>query len=182
MKHPVFPALMLAAVAACAVPASAEEAADMFAGFQAKSTDPIEVNAASLEVYEEGKQRISVFSGGVTVKRGNTTMKAGEIKLYSPTEASSANAFTRIEATGKIWVSSGNQKVTGASAVVDMPSNTITVAGGVVLSQGPNVISGSRLVVDLKSGRARVEQAPGQQIRGVFAPGNVAVPSQTDNQ
>jgi lipopolysaccharide export system protein LptA len=178
----LLPALALAAAFAATLAgppaARAEGAADIFAGFQAKSTDPIEVNSATLEVYEQDKQRVSVFSGGVTVKRGNTTMKAGEIKLFSPLDAQSADGFTRIEANGKIQVISGPQKVTGNSAVVDMVASTITVDGGVVLSQGPNVISGSRLVVNLKTGRARVEQAPGQQIRGVFSPGNVTIPAQ----
>ncbi len=159
-------------VASAGAPARADSTADIFAGFQAKSTDPIQVDAAALEVYEEGKQRVSQFTGGVTVKRGNTILKAGAIKLYSPTEGDKPDAFTRIEASGKIFVSSGDQKVTGGSAIVDMTTSTITVAGGVVLSQGSNVITGSRLVVNLKTGRARVEQDAGKQIRGVFSPGS----------
>jgi lipopolysaccharide export system protein LptA len=166
-------AALLAAMMAFAapLPVRADAAADIFAGFQAKSTDPVQVDADSLEVFEEGKQRISQFSGGVTVRRGNTLLKAGMIKLYSNLDAKAADAFTRIEASGKIYVSSGDQTVTGSSAVVDMVSNTITVSGGVVLSQGANVISGSRLVVNLTTGRARVEQEAGKQIRGVFSPG-----------
>jgi lipopolysaccharide export system protein LptA len=175
----------LAAIAAlligAALPAHADPAVDLFSGFQSKSKDPIQVDAQALETYEEGTQRISVFSGGVTVTRGKTLMKAGTIKLFSAgadtagsTANSNANAFTRIEASGKIFVSSGEQKVTGSTAVVDMKANTITVDGDVVLSQGANVITGNRLVVDLTTGRARVEQAPGKQIRGVFAPGSVA--------
>jgi lipopolysaccharide export system protein LptA len=150
--------------------AHADPAADIFNGFQAKSTDPIQVDAESLETYEDGAQRVSVFTGGVTVKRGNTTMKAGEIKLYSGLQGDAQQTFTRIEATGKIRVTSANQVITGDTAVVDMPSNTITVNGNVVLSQGPNVITGAKLVVNLATGRARVEQAPGKQIRGVFSP------------
>ena len=56
-----------------------------------------------------------------------------------------------------------------------MKANTITVSGGVVLSQGANVITGSRLVVNLATGRARVEQEAGKQIRGVFSPGAATV-------
>jgi lipopolysaccharide export system protein LptA len=163
----------LAAAAVFALAASAaaaDPAADIFQGFQAKSTDPIQVDAESLETYEDGPQRISVFSGGVKVKRGNTLMTANEIKLYSGNDATAASSFSRIEASGKIRVSSQGQVVTGDTAVVDMKSNTITVEGNVVLSQGPNVISGARLVVNLATGRARVEQAPGKQIRGVFTP------------
>lgn len=152
--------------------ASADPAADIFQGFQAKSTDPIQVDAQSLETYEDGPQRVSVFSGGVTVKRGNTQMTANEIKLYSGNDPTASSSFSRIEASGKIRVASQGQVVTGDTAVVDMKTNTITVEGNVVLSQGPNVISGARLVVNLATGRARVEQAPGKQIRGVFTPSN----------
>jgi lipopolysaccharide export system protein LptA len=198
-------ALAFAAILVAAPAAHADTASDMFAGFQASSKDPIQVDAQALDVHEDGNQRISVFSGGVTVKRGNTLMKAGTVTLYSgagapagtaaapaanpaaapaangtaapgglPTEAS---AFTRIEATGKVFVSSGDQTVTGDSVVVDMKANTITVSGGVVLSQGGNVISGSRLIVNLSTGRARVEQDPGKQIRGVFSPNGAMTPS-----
>jgi lipopolysaccharide export system protein LptA len=163
-----FAAALVLVLAASA--AHADPAADIFNGFQAKSTDPIQVDAEALETYEDGSQRVSVFSGGVTVKRGNTTMKAGEIKLFSGLESTDQQSFSRIEASGKIRVTSADQVVTGDTAVVDMAANTITVSGNVVLSQGANVISGAKLVVNLATGRARVEQAPGKQIRGVFTP------------
>ena len=51
-----------------------------------------------------------------------------------------------------------------------MQARTIVISGGVVLSQGSNVITGSRLVVNLATGRARVEQEAGKQIRGIFTP------------
>jgi lipopolysaccharide export system protein LptA len=151
-------------------PAAAETTADIFNGFQAKSTDPVHVDAGVLEISEEGKQRISVFRDKVVVRRGNTTLRAGQIKLYSPLDGSAADGFTRIEASGKVIVDSGKQTVSGETAVVDMKARTITVSGGVVLTQGDNIISGSRLVVNLATGQARVEQAPGQRIRGVFTP------------
>lgn len=165
--------LMLAAVLGLPllahVPAAAQSSAsDLFAGFQNKSTDPVQVDAENLEVFEEGKQRITVFSGGVTVTRGDTKLTATEIKLYSPLETQSADAFTRIEAGGNIRATSGNQSVTGARAVVDMKAQTITVDGGVVLSQGSNVLKGTRLVINLATGRARVEGGT----RGLFSPGS----------
>ncbi|HZP19355.1 MAG TPA: LptA/OstA family protein [Bauldia sp.] len=155
-----------------AVPAAAAGASDLFAGFQADSKDPVNVDAAALDVFEEGKQRVSVFSGGVTVTRGATTLKAGSIKLYSSLDAkaSKTGAFTRIEALGKVFVSSGPQTVTGQKAVVDMASQVITLTGNVVLSQGTSVMTGEKLVVDLRTGRARLEQAPGKRIQGVITP------------
>jgi lipopolysaccharide export system protein LptA len=163
--------LAVAGLIALGSSAAGETAAALFEAFQAKSTDPVQVEAELLEIYEEGEERVSVFSGNVVVRRGDTTMRAATIKLYSALESTAADAFTRIEAGGKVRVQSGPQTVTGERAVVDMRSRTITVSGGVVLSQGNDVISGSRLVVNLETGRARIEQAPGQQIRGVFTPG-----------
>jgi lipopolysaccharide export system protein LptA len=165
----------VAIIAALVLPVAghADTTSDIFAGFQSKSKDPIQVDAQALEVHEENGQRVSVFSGGVTVTRGNTIMKAGTISLYSGTQATATSGFSRIEASGKIVVTSGSQSVTGSSAVVDMKANTITVSGGVVLQQGDNVITGSRLIVNMTTGTARVEQEPGKQIRGVFSAGGL---------
>jgi lipopolysaccharide export system protein LptA len=161
----------LMVVALVAVPGTAGAAtADLFNGFQAKSKDPVQVDAGVLEISEQGKQRISVFKGNVVVRRGKTVLKAAMIKLYSGLKSTTPEGFTRIEATGGVFVSSGEQTLTGKTAVVDMTTHTITVDGGVVLSQGGNVITGSRLVVNLTTGRARVEQDAGKQIRGIFTP------------
>jgi lipopolysaccharide export system protein LptA len=166
-------ALFVVAGVALALPAAAApSASQLFTGFQADSKDPVQVDAAALEVYEEGKQRISVFSGGVTVRRGPTTLKASTIKLYSDldSKAVKSDTFSRIEATGKVFVSSGEQTVTGAQAVVDMKAHIITLTGDVVLSQGTSVMTGDKLTVDLQSGRAKLDQAPGKRITGVITP------------
>lgn len=149
-------------------PALAQSSAsDLFSGFQARSEDPVEVQAEQLETFEEGEQRITILTGGVTVIRGKTKLTAKEIKLYSPLDSAEADAFTRIEATGSIRATSGDQTLTGERATVDMKSETITVDGGVVLSQGSNVLRGARLVINLANGRARVEGGT----RGLFSPG-----------
>ena len=166
--------LMVVAMTLMALPASGQST-DIFKGFSSKSKAPIEVDAETLEIIEEGTQRISTFAGGVTVRRGNTTMKAATIKLYSDKDSDDSNAFTRMEATGTVYVNSGNQTVTGNNAVVDNKAQTITLAGNVVLSQGKNVIVGERLVINMATGSARVEQTQGKRIQGVFNP-NVAKP------
>lgn len=155
---------------------AAQATGQLFKGFSAKSKDPVHIDAKTLEIYEEGKQRVSVFSGNVTVKRGDTTLKASTIKLYSDLTQKTAtddDQFTKIEMVGTVYVNSGTQTVTGQSAVVDMKTQTITMIGDVVLSQGKNVITGSRLVVNMDTGHATVEQAPGKRIQGIFTPGAI---------
>jgi lipopolysaccharide export system protein LptA len=169
-----FPVRIAAAVAVAILaggPALAQST-DLFSGFGSKGKGPIQVDAKTLEIFEEGEQRISVFSGGVTVVRGNTTMKAGTIKLYSnkKSDGTDQNAFNRMEATGTVYVNSGKQTVTGAHAVVDNKAQTITLSGDVVLSQGKDVLVADRLVIDMATGHARVEQTPGKAIRMVITP------------
>jgi lipopolysaccharide export system protein LptA len=149
------------------------QASDLFTGFQTNSKDPVQIDAASLEISEEGEQRISIFEGNVIVRRGETVLRAKTIRVFSDLSDNRPKdqAFSRIEATGDIEVKSGEQTVTAADIVVDMGKQTITLTGSVVLSQGSNVITGDRLVIDLASGRARVEQNAGKPIRGVFTPG-----------
>ncbi|MCB1499204.1 MAG: hypothetical protein KDK07_05355 [Bauldia sp.] len=166
-------AFLIAAAAALlpAVPALAQST-DLFSGFSKKGNGPIEVDAKTLEIVEEGDQRISTFSGGVTVRRGNTTMKAAQIKIFSNKDSNTTdqNGFTRMEATGTVYVNSGKQTITGTQAIVDNKAQTIVLAGNVVLSQGKDVLAADRLVIDMATGHARVEQTPGKSIRMVITP------------
>lgn len=171
--------------------AFAQATGEMFKGFQSDESGPVNVEADQLDVSQKDGQRISTFSGNVTVTRGDSILKAGKIAIYSSdekvgaaagakpaTKASAATAglpgagnFTRIEASGKVYVNSGDQTATGDNAVVDMVAQTVTLLGNVVLSQGPNVITGDRLVWDMETGKARIDQKAGSRIRGVFTPG-----------
>ena len=52
---------------ALALPAAAQST-DIFKGFSAKAKGgPIQVDAETLEIVEQGNERISTFAGGVTV-------------------------------------------------------------------------------------------------------------------
>ncbi len=171
MKRSLLLPLTIAVALFAAMPAHAQST-DLFSGFSKKGGGPIEVDAKTLEIVEDGDQRISTFSGGVTVVRGDTTMKAAQIKLFTNkgSDAMDQSGFTRMEATGTVYVNSGKQTITGAQAVVDNGAQTIVLSGGVVLSQGKDVLSADRLVIDMATGKARVEQVPGKSIRMVITP------------
>lgn len=195
--------MMLGPMALGAVQAQAQSSADLFKGFQTNQQGPVNVEADSLDVVEKDGQRISTFTGNVTVTRGDSVLKAGKISIYSSGSKSAddskpaagtqsaaakedaalegtlpgAGSFTRIEASGKVYVNSGEQTATGDNAVVDMVGKLVTLSGNVVLSQGPNVITGNKLTWDMTTGRARVDQTPGARIRGIFTPGSA--PGQT---
>ncbi|MCX5567754.1 LptA/OstA family protein [Kaistia nematophila] len=214
LSHRLVFALAFLPLALGAVEARAQANADLFKGFQTGQKGPVNVEADSLDVVEKDGQRISTFTGNVTVTRGDSVLKAGKISIFSagsktapkdgkpadaadgkspdgksadgaakPAAASKeasqlegtlpgAGSFTRIEATGKVYVNSGQQTATGDTAVVDMVGKLVTLTGNVVLSQGPNVITGDKLTWDMTTGRARVDQKPGARIRGIFTPGS----------
>lgn len=215
LSHRLLVALAFLPMVLGAVEVRAQSSADLFKGFQTGQKGPVNVEADSLDVAEKDGQRISTFTGNVTVTRGDSVLKAGKISIYSagskapaagkdakasdakpadakPADAKPADAkpaaakeasaleegslpgagsFTRIEASGKVYVNSGEQTATGDTAVVDMVGKLVTLSGNVVLSQGPNVITGNKLTWDMTTGRARVDQKPGARIRGIFTPG-----------
>jgi len=209
LSHRLVFALAFLPLALGAVEARAQSSADLFKGFQTGQKGPVNVEADSLDVVEKDGQRISTFTGNVTVTRGDSVLKAGKISIFSagsktapkaadanPADAKApdatdakpaaankeasqlegnlpgAGSFTRIEASGKVYVNSGAQTATGDTAVVDMVGKLVTLSGNVVLSQGPNVITGNKLTWDMTTGRARVDQKPGARIRGIFTPGS----------
>lgn len=178
--------------------ASAQSVTSAFEGFSGRSNEPVNVEADNLEVRE--KDQAATFTGNVQVVQGDSTLRSKELTIFyygdagkpadgkSPQQpqpkqgATSGPAGTpsapqgrdirRLEAEGNVVVISKDQKATGQRGVFDMPSNTVTLTGGVVVSQGDNVIRGDRLHVDLTSQRSRIDSAAGGgRVQGVFKPG-----------
>ncbi|MGV3635885.1 MAG: LptA/OstA family protein [Pseudorhodoplanes sp.] len=151
-------------------------------GFGTNKDQPVQIEAASLEVRD--KDKMAVFTGNVVVTQGDTVMKCKELRVfYAAPEAkdgAKANAtmkaakpgpggrqgISRLEALGGVIVTTKDQTATGAKGVFEMKTNTITLSGGVVISQGKNVLRGERLVVDLTTNFAKVE---GGRVQGIFS-------------
>jgi lipopolysaccharide export system protein LptA len=171
-----------------------------FQGFSRDRDDPVKIEANSLEIID--KDRYAVFSGNVTVQQGDSMMRSRELKVYyegslrdqkgakdkdakEPAAAAKsapvakndpAQRIRRIEALGGIVVSSKDQKATGDTGIFDMPTNTATITGNVVISQGPNIMRGDKLVVDLKTGYARMESGSKggtSRVQGLFLPSSI---------
>src|SRR5437879_10631935 len=146
-------------------------------GFSQNRDQPIQIEAASLEMHD--KQKEATFSGNVKVVQGDTTMTSKALVVFydsgSPAAAPAGNAkpvkgapmqsatpgpggsssIKRLEAHGNVVVTQKDQVVTGETAVFDTRSNLITMLGGVVLTQGKNVLRGDRLLVDMTTGVSR---------------------------
>jgi lipopolysaccharide export system protein LptA len=160
-------------------------------GFAQNQDQPIQIEAASLEMRDKKKE--ATFSGNVKVVQGDTTMtsktlvvfyeqsqapgtapaanskgaKAGPMQSATPGPGGSSS-IKRLEARGNVVVTQKDQVVTGETAVFDTKTNLITMLGGVVLTQCKNVLRGDRLFVDMTTGVSRVESDSGK-VQGLFA-------------
>ncbi|WP_414644664.1 LptA/OstA family protein [Bradyrhizobium sp.] len=158
-------------------------------GFSQNRDQPIQIEAASLEMRDKKKE--ATFAGNVKVVQGDTTMsskslvvfydqntapapapaaakgaKSGPIQSATPGPGGSSS-IRRLEARGSVVVTQKDQVVTGETAIFDTKSNQVTMQGGVVLTQGQNILRGDRLVVDMTSGVSRVESDTGR-VQGLF--------------
>jgi len=126
---------------------------------------PITINADSLEVQQD--KQVATFTGNVDATQGDMRLKAQQVRVFyrqagreAPRPDSGkapAGNITRIEATGRVFISSPTQTAEGDTGVYDVEQNTITLVNRVVLTQGQNILRGARAVMDLSSGQARMD-------------------------
>jgi lipopolysaccharide export system protein LptA len=146
-------------------------------GFSQNRNQPVQIEAASLEVRD--KEKKATFSGNVKVVQGDTTMRCKTLVVFydsqgqqpqqpgapaaaQPMKAAAAgpggsSSISRLEASGGVTVTQKDQVATGERADFDMKTNTIVMRGNVVVTQGGNIMRGDRLTVDLTSGVSRVD-------------------------
>jgi lipopolysaccharide export system protein LptA len=185
-------ALVLGAAALAHAQSTMSGVPNAMQGFSQNRDQPIQIEAASLEMRDKKKE--ATFSGNVKVVQGDTTMTSKSLVVFyesssGQTTTPAANAkpaaksttmqsatpgpggassIKRLEAIGNVVVTQKDQVVTGETAVFDTKTNLITMLGGVVLTQCKNVLRGDKLYVDMTTGVSRVESNSGK-VQGLFA-------------
>src|SRR4051812_26527959 len=165
-------------------------------GFSQNRDQPIQIEAASLEMIDKKKE--ATFSGNVKVVQGDTTMTSKKLVVFYDSSQSAgagpqpgqkaapkltsaqaapmqsttpgpggSSSIRRLEARGNVVVTQKDQIVTGETAVFETRTNLITMLGSVVLTQCKNVLRGDRLMVDMTTGVSRVESDSGK-VQGLF--------------
>ncbi|MBR0707568.1 LptA/OstA family protein [Bradyrhizobium liaoningense] len=126
-------------------------------GFSQNRDQPIQIEAASLEMRDKKKE--ATFAGNVKVVQGDTTMTSKTLVVFyessgdkpAPTQPAAkgaknsstgapmqsatpgpggASSIKRLEARGNVVVTQKDQVVTGETAVFDTKTNLITMLGG----------------------------------------------------
>src|SRR3954454_1679322 len=186
--HAVVVALAALAVGDAGAQSAVKGVPNAMQGFSQNRDQPIQIEAASLEMRDKKKE--ATFAGNVKVVQGDTTMtskslvvfydqaaaapppatpkgaKTGPIQSATPGPGGSSS-IRRLEARGSVVVTQKDQIVTGETAIFDTKANQVTMQGGVVLTQGQNVLRGDRLLVDMTTGVSRVESDSGR-VQGLF--------------
>ncbi len=153
--------------------AHAQTFSDSFAGFGSDNKEPIEIEASNLQVRDKDKS--AIFSGGVVVTQGETRLETQRLIVFYVGSMANGTAdgqavqqsISRLEAKGKVLISSKDQVATGDEASFDMDKQVVVMIGKrVVLSQGPNVIVGKRLVINLKTGEANLDSSETDNNKG----------------
>ena len=123
----------------------------------ADADQPIQIDADSLEVQQS--KNLAIFKGNVEAVQGRINMRANEIRVWykSDQEGKSSDPATggtivRIDAIGKVFVSSPDETAQGDIGVYDVPEKRITMTGNVVLTRGDNVIRGEKLFLEVIDG------------------------------
>jgi len=202
MRSPAIAALALALTAPGAAFAQGAMTGvpNAMQGFSQNRDQPIQIEAASLEMRDKKKE--ATFAGNVKVVQGDTTMTSKTLVVFydsgpaapatpppanskaaksasAPMQAASpgpggSSSIRRLEAKGNVVVTQKEQVVTGETATFDTRANLITMSGGpggqVVLTQCSNVLRGDRLKVDMTTGVSRVESDTGK-VQGMFTQG-----------
>lgn len=162
---------------------------------------PIEINADRLEVQQD--KQIATFTGNVDATQGDFKMKADQLKVFYREQQQSqqrpaaakpgeipqrpaarpaaqndnpmGGSIQRIEATGKVFLSSPQETASGDTGVYDVDKQTFRLDGQkVVLTRGQSVLNCGWVITNMDTGVSRCEGGAGGstpgRVRGIFMP------------
>ena len=143
--------------------------AQTIAGFN--SNQPVNYAADRIELQD--RQNRVVLSGDVQIEQGDLRLTAARTTVaYSDT---GSLRIQRIDATGGVTVTRGNERASGNAAVYDFNRRVIVLSGDVALRRGSDTLNGGRLTIDLNSGLSSVDGSGAQssgntgRVSGTFA-------------
>lgn len=125
--------------------------AQAIAGFS--TNQPVQFNADRIELQD--RQNRVVLSGAVVITQGDLRLSA-ERTTISYTDTGTLT-IQRLDATGNVVVTRGDERASGAAGVYDFNRKVIVLSGGVNLRRGNDSLRGGRLVIDLASGLSSVD-------------------------
>ncbi len=153
---------LVAALAAIAPLARAQEARIAFGDLAQDTSLPVEVTSETFSV--NNADGTAVFTGDVRVTQGEMVLTAAEVQVnYDP----EGRAISQLVASGGVSVTNLADTAKADGAVYTIDSGVIVMTGNVVLSQGPSSMQGQKLTINLKDGTGLMEG----RVTTTFVPG-----------
>ena len=117
------------------------------------SNAPVQFDADRIEL-QDRENRV-ILSGNVDIRQADLRLRANRTTMnYLDT---GSLQIQRIDASGGVTVTRGNESARGSVAVYDFNRRLIVMSGDVSLQRGSDRLSGGRLVIDLNTGRSSVD-------------------------
>ncbi|MCB2060721.1 MAG: LptA/OstA family protein [Novosphingobium sp.] len=139
------------------------------------SNAPVNYAADRIELQE--RQDRVVLSGNVDITQADLRLRAARTTVAYTREGSLK--IQRIDATGGVLVTRGNESAHGDVAIYDFNRRIITMVGNVRLQKGGDTLNGGRMVIDLNSGVSSVDgSAAGSTSASGRVSGSFAAPKQ----
>ena len=126
------------------------------------SNAPVNFDADRIELQD--RQNRVVLSGNVRISQGGLTLNAGRTTVAYTDNGSLQ--IQRLDATGGVVVTRGNESARGAAAVYDFNKRLTIMSGNVSLRRGSDTLNGGRLVIDLRTGLSSVDGRGGSGSTG----------------
>lgn len=153
---------LVAALAAFASVARAQEATIAFGDMAQDTSLPVEVTSETFSV--NNADGTAIFSGDVRVTQGEMVLTAAEVQVkYDP----EGRAISQLIASGGVSVTNLADTAKSDGAVYTIDSGVIVMTGNVVLTQGPSSMQGEKLTINLKDGSGVMEG----RVTTTFVPG-----------
>ncbi len=152
------------------------------------SSQPIEITADELEVFQDKQQ--AIFTGQVEAIQGKITLNSDKMVVHYASQKTGGssegggNQISRIEVEGNVFLKTAEETARGAKGFYDVDAKLVRLLGNVVLTKQKNEIRGDALEYHLDTGRSKIialpaktpasaggEDAPKKgRVRGVFIP------------
>ena len=129
------------------------------------------VNYAADRIELQDRQNRVVLSGDVVIRQGDLRLTAARTTISY--DNSGQITIQRLDATGGVVVTRGNERASGSSGIYDFNRSVIILTGGVELNRGGDRLDGGRLVIDLNSGLSSVD-GTGARASGTGSTGRVS--------
>jgi lipopolysaccharide export system protein LptA len=135
----------------------------------AQEKGALEVEASEMEILDAENK--TIFRGDVDALRDGDRIRS-EVMVVTYVDVKQADGTTKseadvMEATGGVTITTGEQVITGAKALMLLREDKLTVTGNVKLVQGKTVLRGEKLMVDLNTKKTVMT---GGRVKGSFVP------------